>query len=195
MTLYIKWLLVPDGLVWVFQKLLVYWDYHTQPSVGFTEWSEREKISSEFRGETEEMGGEEEGLQEKTTLTLRVPLLSAENRKVSYDSLGSPKLDNSRVEKQCLVWRIWVRIWRKNHKSMDPSFPVSPVQTAAGVMGWGDVFLAVFGLLRTNWGCFTTSAYLRLAAGHVHPSMTTVSHLLMILPAGWCTMWQSSYHL
>ncbi len=30
-------LLVPDGLVWVFQKLLIYWDFHTQPSLGFTE--------------------------------------------------------------------------------------------------------------------------------------------------------------
>ncbi len=38
-----KWLwtwngcLVPDGLVWVFQKLLIYWDFHAQPSLGFTE--------------------------------------------------------------------------------------------------------------------------------------------------------------
>ncbi len=26
-----------DGLVWVFDKLLIYWDFHTQPSLGFTE--------------------------------------------------------------------------------------------------------------------------------------------------------------
>ncbi len=26
-----------DGLVWVFQTLLIYWDFHTQPSLGFTE--------------------------------------------------------------------------------------------------------------------------------------------------------------
>ncbi len=26
-----------DGLVWVFQKLLIYWDFHAQPSLGFTE--------------------------------------------------------------------------------------------------------------------------------------------------------------
>ncbi len=32
-----EWLLVPDGLVWVFQKLLIYWDFHLQPSLGFTE--------------------------------------------------------------------------------------------------------------------------------------------------------------
>ncbi len=24
-------------LVWVFQKLLIYWDFHTQPSLGLTE--------------------------------------------------------------------------------------------------------------------------------------------------------------
>ncbi len=46
-----EWLLVPDGLVWVFQKLLIYWDFHAQPSLGFTEnvyrESEKEKISSE----------------------------------------------------------------------------------------------------------------------------------------------------
>ncbi len=28
---------MPDGLVWVFHKLLIYWDFHTQPSLGFTE--------------------------------------------------------------------------------------------------------------------------------------------------------------
>ncbi len=26
-----------DGLIWVFQKLLIYWDFHPQPSLGFTE--------------------------------------------------------------------------------------------------------------------------------------------------------------
>ncbi len=41
------WLLVPDGLVWVFQKLLIYWDFHAQTSLGFREWSEKEKVSSE----------------------------------------------------------------------------------------------------------------------------------------------------
>ncbi len=42
-----EWLLVPDGLVWVFQKLLIYWDFHTQPSLGLQRMSEKEKISSE----------------------------------------------------------------------------------------------------------------------------------------------------
>ncbi len=38
-----EWLLV----VWVFQKLLIYWDFHTQPSLGFTENGPKQKISSE----------------------------------------------------------------------------------------------------------------------------------------------------
>ncbi len=42
-----EWLLVPDGLVWVFQKLLIYWDFHAQPSLGFTENGQKQKISSE----------------------------------------------------------------------------------------------------------------------------------------------------
>ncbi len=37
MTLNVEWLLVPDGLVWVFQKLLIYWDLHMQPSLEITE--------------------------------------------------------------------------------------------------------------------------------------------------------------
>ncbi len=35
------------GLVWVFQKLLIYWDSHTTISRVYREWSEKEKISSE----------------------------------------------------------------------------------------------------------------------------------------------------
>ncbi len=33
----VEWLLKPDGQVWVFQKLLIYWDFHAQTSLGFTE--------------------------------------------------------------------------------------------------------------------------------------------------------------
>ncbi len=47
-----------DGLVWVFQKLLIYWDFHTQPSLGFTEngpekrkEDENALLMSEVRGE------------------------------------------------------------------------------------------------------------------------------------------------
>ncbi len=37
------WMLVPDGLVWIFHKLLIYWDFHAQPSLGFTENGQRKK--------------------------------------------------------------------------------------------------------------------------------------------------------
>ncbi len=40
-----------------------------------------------------------------------------------------------------------VRIWRKEHESMDPSCLVSTVQAGDGV---GDIFLAHFGPLSTN---------------------------------------------
>ncbi len=35
--------IVPDRLVWVFQKLLIYWDFHTQPSLGLTEKGQKER--------------------------------------------------------------------------------------------------------------------------------------------------------
>ncbi len=37
------WLLMPDGLVWVFQKLLIYWDFHAQPSQEFTEKGQKKR--------------------------------------------------------------------------------------------------------------------------------------------------------
>ncbi len=41
-------LLVTDGPVWVFQKLLIYWDFYAQPFTRvYREWSEKQKISSE----------------------------------------------------------------------------------------------------------------------------------------------------
>lgn len=36
MTLTVAWLLVPDGLAGVFQKLLISLDFHTQQSLDFT---------------------------------------------------------------------------------------------------------------------------------------------------------------
>ncbi len=32
-----EWLLMPEGLVWIFQKLLIYWDFNAQSSLEFTE--------------------------------------------------------------------------------------------------------------------------------------------------------------
>ncbi len=48
-----------------------------------------------------------------------------------------------------------VRIWRKEHESMDPSCLVSMVQAGGGgVMVWGDIFLAHFGPLSNNRASF-----------------------------------------
>ncbi len=63
----------------------------------------------------------------------RVPLLSAKNRKRRQQFTQTHQDWTIRLEKRCLVWR--VRIWRKEHESMDPSCLFSTVQ-AAGVMVW-----------------------------------------------------------
>ncbi len=145
-----EWLLVPDGLVWVFQKQLINWDFHAQPSLGFTENGPKKiQISSErqlcgrkclvdVRGQrrigrlvrddrkstvtqitTRYNQGMQNTISECTTRwTLkqmdystrrphRVPLLSANGTEVTIHT-GSPKLDNRRLEKRCLVW--WVSL-------------------------------------------------------------------------------------
>ncbi len=41
---------MPDGLDWVFQKQLIYWAFHSQPSLGFTENApKKRKVSSELQ--------------------------------------------------------------------------------------------------------------------------------------------------
>lgn len=48
MTLNVAWLLVPDGLDTVFQKLLIYQNFYAQPPLDFYRaWAETRKISSE----------------------------------------------------------------------------------------------------------------------------------------------------
>ncbi len=92
----------------------------------------------------------------------RVPLLSANIRKRRIQFAQAHQ--NWTIEDWKNVWSDEsrfllrhsdgrVRIWYKEHESMDPSFLVSTVQ--AGVMVWcngvGDIFLAHFGPLSTNW--------------------------------------------
>ncbi len=186
-----EWLLVSDGLVWVFQKLLIYWDFHAQPSLWFyREWSEKEKISSErqlcerkwlvdVRGQrrmsrlvrddrkatvtqitTRYNQGMQNTISEHTTRrTLkqmgsssrrphRVLLLSDKNRKrriqftqdhynwTIEDWKNVAWSDESRFLLRHSDYR--VRIWCKEHESMDPSCLVSTVQAGGGgVMVWG----------------------------------------------------------
>ncbi len=186
-----KWLLVPDGLIWVFQKLLDLLGFSSTPSLEFTEnGQKKEKISSEqqfcgrkclvnVRGQgrmgrliredrkatvtqitTRYTQGMQNTISERTThWTLkqmnyssrrphRVPLLSAKNRtrRLQFtqaqlnwtieDWKNVAWSDESRFLLQHSDSR--VRIWRKEHESMDPSRLVSTVQAGGGgVMVWG----------------------------------------------------------
>ncbi len=74
-----------------------------------------------------------------------------------------------------------VRIWRKEHESMDPSCLVSMVQAGGGggLMVWAIFSWRTLGPLVPIEHCLNTTAYLSIVADHVHPFMTTVYHLLM----------------
>ncbi len=94
---------------------------------------------------------------------------------------SSPKLDNRRLEKRCLVWWVSisaahsdgrVRIWHKEHESMDPSCLVPTVGN--GVMIWGIFSWHTFSPLVPIEYHLNASAYLSIVADHVHPFMTTV---------------------
>ncbi len=197
---------------------------HTTISRVYREWSEKEKISSEWqlcerkclvdiRGQrrkcrlvrddrkatvTQITNHYNQGIQntisEHTThRTLkqmssssrrphRVPLLSAKNRKrrlqFTQDHQNWTIEDWKNVswsdESRFLLRHSYgrVRIWHKEHESMDPSCLVSMVQTVGGVMVWG-VFYTL-GPLGPIEHRLNTTAYLSIVADHVHPFMTTV---------------------
>ncbi len=113
----------------------------------------------------------------------RVPLLSAKNRK---RRIQLPQTHHNWTiedwKKRFLVWwvsisaatfRCRVRIWRKEHESMDPSCLVSTVQ-ASGVMVWGIFSWHTLGPLVPIEHRLNATAYLSIVADHVHPFMTTV---------------------
>ncbi len=240
----VEWLLVSDGLVWVFQKLLIYWDFHTQPSLGFTENGPKKRnidkypvISSEqqlcgwkclvdVRGQrrmdrlvtddrkttvtqitTRYNQGMLNTISEHTTRqTLkqmgsssrrphRVPLLSAKNktRRIQFtqahqnwtvqDCKNVAWSDESHFLLQHSDGR--VRIWRKEHESMDPSCLVSTVQAGGGgVMVWRVFYWHTLGPLGPIQHCLNATAYLSIVADNVHPFMTTVYPSSDVLPAG-----------
>ncbi len=69
----------------------------------------------------------------------------------------------------------WVRIWRKEHESMDPSYLVLTVQAGGGgVMLWGIFSWHTLGPLVPIEHRLNATAFLGIAADHVHPFMTTV---------------------
>ncbi len=115
----------------------------------------------------------------------RVPLLSAKNRKwrlqfTQDHQNGTIKdwknvawSDESRFMLRHSDGR--VRIWHKEQESMDPSCLVSTVQAGGGgVMVWGIFSWHTLGPLVPIEHRLNATAYLSIAAGHVHPFMTAV---------------------
>ncbi len=116
----------------------------------------------------------------------RVPLLSAKNRKRRL------QLTQAHQNRTIEDWKnvTWsdesrfllrhsddrVRIWRKEHESMDPSCLVSTVQAdgGGGVMVWMIFSCHTLGLLVPIQHCLNATVYLSNVADYVHPFMTTV---------------------
>ncbi len=74
-----------------------------------------------------------------------------------------------------MIFRCRVRIWRKEHESMDPSCLVSMVQAGGGgVMVWGIFSWHTLGPLVPIEYRLNTTVYLSIVADHVHPFMTKV---------------------
>ncbi len=119
----------------------------------------------------------------------RVPLLSAKNRKrrlqftqthqnwTIEDWKNVAWSDESRFLLRHSDGR--VRIWRKEHESMDPSCLVSTVQAAGGgVMVWGIFSWHTLGPLIPNEYCLNATAYLSIV-DQVIPLGLQCTHLLM----------------
>ncbi len=125
----------------------------------------------------------------------RVPLLSAKNRK------RRPQFAQAHQNWTIKDWKsiAWtdesrfllrhsddrVRIWHKVHESMDPSCLVATVQAGGGVMVWGNIFLAHFGPLSTNWELFKRHSLLEYCCRPC-PSLYDYSVPIFwwLLPAG-----------
>ncbi len=120
----------------------------------------------------------------------RVPLLSDKNRKQRIqftqvhqnwtieDCKNVAWSDESRFLLRHSDGR--VRIWLKEHESMDPSCLVSMIQAGGGgVMVWRIFSWHTLGPLVPIKHCLNATAYLSIVADHVHPFMTTCTHLLM----------------
>ncbi len=116
----------------------------------------------------------------------RVPLLSAKNRKRRIQFTQTQQ--NWTIEDwKNVAWSDEcrfllrhsdgrVRIWHKEHESMDPSCLVSTVQAAGGggVMVWGIFSWHTFGPLVPIEHCLNATVYLSIV-DHVHPLMITVN--------------------
>ncbi len=115
----------------------------------------------------------------------RVPFLSAKNKKqrlqftqahqnwTTEDWKNVSWSDESRFLLRHSDGR--VRIWHKEHESMDPSCLVSAVQVGGGgVMVWGIFFWHTLVPLVPIEHHLNATANLSIVADHVHPFMTSV---------------------
>ncbi len=120
----------------------------------------------------------------------RVPLQSAKNRKrrlqfaqahqnwTIEDWKNVAWSDESRFLLRHSDGR--VRIWRKEHESMDPFCLVSTVQAGGGgVMVWGIFSWYTLGPLIPIEYCLNTTAYLRIVADHIHPNTVCLVFVLV----------------
>ncbi len=121
----------------------------------------------------------------------RVPLLSAKNRKRRLQFTQAHQ-NWTKEDWKNVAWSDEsrfllrshsdgrVRIWRKEHESMDPSCLVSTVQAGAGADGGGVIVWGIFsghtlGSLEPIEHRLNATIYLIIVADHVHPFMTTVN--------------------
>ncbi len=131
---------------------------------------------------------EADGLQQQKTIPGIAPVRKNRKRTLQFtqahqnwtieDWKNVAWSDDSRF----LLWHSdgRVRIWCKEHESMDPSCLVSTVQAGGGggVMVWGIFSWHTLGPLVPIEHRLNATAYLSIVADHVHPFMTTV-YLLM----------------
>ncbi len=113
----------------------------------------------------------------------RMPLQSANNRKrriqfaEAHQNWTIEDCKNvARTDESRFVLRHsdgWVRIWHKEHESMDPSCLVSTVH-AGGVKVCGIFSWQTLGPLVPIEHRLNAPAYLNIVTDHVHPFMTTV---------------------
>ncbi len=112
----------------------------------------------------------------------RVPLRSTKNRK-RRTQLPQTHQNWTIEDWKSVAWSdesddiqmVRVRIWRKEHESMDSSCLVSTVQAGGGgVMMWGIFSWHTLGPLVPIEHRLNTTVYLSIVADHVHPFMTTV---------------------
>ncbi len=164
-----EWLLVPDCLVWVFGRMgRLIWDDRkatvTQITTRYNQGMQNTISEHTIRQTLKQMGY-------SSRRPHRAPLLSAKNRK--WRLQFSQAHQNWTIEDwKNVAWSEEsrfllrhsddrVRIWCKEHESIDLSCLVSMVQ-AGGVMVWG------------IFSCLNATANMSIVAVHVHPFMITL---------------------